>query len=308
MSGSKAISRFYEKKNLLLEKSLKNFIEVVGLSPKFGVELEFYLLGKNSQKLVDVGLVDDFISALQKKLDHNKAIYKIEKEQGFGQIEVKISHELELNLLCASVDEVRKAALELAREMGLHASFKSLPFIDDCPSAMQFNFSLHDKNGQNIFIENEKLFFSSIAAMLENVEFMMIFCAPNEEDYLRFDKKINLDLHKKGKYNAPTNICYGENNRTALVRIPGPQNGNKRIEFRLPSASSDQYLVLSGLLILLVHGLFRNIQLDESKKIFGNAFDIQYKLQEFAKNLKDAEKNFFSEENFLRNKMEKFLK
>jgi glutamine synthetase len=135
---------------------------------------------------------------------------------------------------------------------------------------------------------------------------MMIFLAPQEEDYQRFSLEINRELFKKGKFTAPTNLSFGADNRTCAIRIPTTkkdQPNSKRLEYRIASANADTVLCLSSILLALSQK-----QAPESfKQIFGNAFDEQYKVKNFCQTLKNAEEKFFAEENFIRKKMLGFL-
>jgi glutamine synthetase len=302
MNGLKVI---YKNKKFLLEKSLEFFVEATGLIPKVGVELEFYLTNQDGLRPVNQGLVDEYISDLQKNISKKSLIYKIEKEQGVSQIEVKMMFNADLIRVCDDVENIKLLAKNLAQQTHLIATFAAQPFSDDCGSALQFNISLHNQD-QNLFAKKEAILFAAIAGILDSIDSMMVFCAPNEADYLRFDRKINLQLYKQGKYTAPVNISFGENNRTAAIRIPHVEKlANTRLEFRVASANSDPYLVLSAILIAMEYGI-KN-QHERPQMLYGNAFDEQYNLPEFVKNLDDARKCFFAKGNLVREKLEEFL-
>jgi len=304
MTGLRAISDFYEKKKLILEKTISDSVFV----PYFGLELEFYLLNSSFQPCKDGDSQLSYISDLKNILKNNLAVYEIEKEHGTSQIEIKIAPSPDLARLCQNVEEIKFLIKNLAKKNNLIASFAAQPFEDDCGSALQFNFSLHDKNGENLFIKKDDLFFSSIAGMLEFIDGMMVFCAPQKEDYRRFNLEINRTLHKKGKYPAPVNVSFGDNNRSAAIRVPHPQKiEQSRIEFRVAAADADAYLVMSSLLIAVNYAIENKIILDEKKKVFGNAFDEQYGLKKFAATLEEAENDFFQEGNVMKDLLQKIL-
>ncbi len=301
MNGSNLISSFYAQKEKLLRKSFANFTNSVKFFPHFGIELEFYLLDQNLQTLENQGLVDDYILELKNIFLKNSQIYNVEKEQGRGQIEIKIAPTSDLSRLCEDIEEIKKSAKNLANKNNLIASFAAQPFVDDCGSALQFNFSLHDENGENLFAKKDELFFQSIAGMLELLDEMMIFCAPKKEDYLRFDLEINRALHKKGKYTAPVNISFGDDNRTAAIRIPRVENVKQsRIEFRVAAADSDPYLMLVSLLSVVDYGIVQKLAIQDLQKVFGNAFDEQYAIKKFAKNLQEAQKYFLRDDGIIK--------
>jgi len=304
------LSDFYKNKATLLQKSLKQFAEKTMLFPQIGIELEFYLLDQNLQRLQNQDLAVDYISFLSHLFLTDPSIYKIEKEQGATQIEIKIAPHSDLILLAQKIEGIKEVAKQLAQKNNLIACFAAQPFVDDCGSALQFNFSLHDINGENVFTKIEdflpqnqeisatknsarknKLLLHSIAGMLDSLEWAMVFYAPKEEDYLRFDLEINRALHQKGKFTAPTNISFGDNNRTAAIRLPRNEYfQNDRIEFRVAAADADPFLVLFSLLIAVENGIENSQLPQESQRVFGNAFDKQYSFKNFAKSLEVAQK------------------
>ena len=87
---------------------------------------------------------------------------------------------------------------------------------------------------------------------------------------------------------APAHICYGNNNRTVAVRVPDCRP--KRIEYRVPSSSSDAllavFIVLKSSLIGIVNNYESHVQ------IFGNAFEGQYSLEPIASSLEQARQMF----------------
>lgn len=280
MNGSKLISNLYAQREKLLRNSLADFTASLNLFPKFGVELEFYCrdgvclpASALDNGRPDAAPTDYYIAELQKLLPH----FVIEKEQGESQIEIKTHPTSDLVRLAQDVENVKSVAKNLADKKNLTADFAAQPFADDCGSALQFNFSLHDVQGKNIFSEKNDLFFQAIAGMLDLTEEIMVFCAPKNEDYLRYNIEINRALHKKGKYTAPVNICFGNNNRTALIRLPRcDDKAQNRIEFRASAADADPYLVLACLLFSIKNGIEKKALASHDLQVFGNAFDLQY--------------------------------
>lgn len=99
---------------------------------------------------------------------------------------------------------------------------------------------------------------------------------------------------------APTNICWGERNRSVLVRIPLGWIGTKdmikkanpqerepippdlnlqTVEFRLPDGSADIYLLLAGLAVAAKYGLEKEDSLEIANKLHieENIFSSEYK-------------------------------
>lgn len=99
---------------------------------------------------------------------------------------------------------------------------------------------------------------------------------------------------------APTNICWGDRNRSVLVRVPLGWTGNvnmskmvnphekddksdysdkQTVEFRCPDGSADIYLLLAGLTVAARHGLEMENSLDLIQKSYVgvNIFKDEYK-------------------------------
>ncbi len=99
---------------------------------------------------------------------------------------------------------------------------------------------------------------------------------------------------------APTNICWGDRNRSVLVRVPLGWYGNvdmintanplepqrdydhsekQTVEFRAPDGSADIYLLLAGLTVAARHGLQMDDALEYAEKTYVNVniFDKEHK-------------------------------
>jgi glutamine synthetase len=287
------IQKFYLNQEKILKNSQEFFSNSNSHTIKIGCELEFFLFEENSQKPAALDVVDDFILQL-------KEFYNVEKERGISQIEIKTDFTSDLFLLCNELENCKKHLRELAKNKNLEASFLAQPFLDDCGSALQFNISLHDESGKNLFLTDEKLLKNCAASLLLATNSMMIFLAPEEKDYQRFDFELNKKLFQNGKFPAPINLSFGADNRTCAIRIPAGKN--KRLEYRLAAAGANPWLCISAILFALAQNHDANFE-----QIFGNAFDSQYDLKNFCKNLKEAEEIFFMSENFLRKKLENGL-
>jgi len=99
---------------------------------------------------------------------------------------------------------------------------------------------------------------------------------------------------------APTNICWGDRNRSVLVRVPlgwsgvntmiyhaNPQekapitdfSSKQTVEFRCPDGSADIYLLLAGLTVAARHGIEMKNALSYAEKTYVdvNIFDEKFK-------------------------------
>lgn len=303
------LERLYSNKEIILEKTQNHFSNSSSLTVKIGCELEFFLLQKNGEAISDQSFLSAYIAELKAQLLKNfPLIYEVEKEQGVSQIEIKTVFTPDLSGLCFELENAKNFIKDFSKVQNLAASFVAQPFAQDCGNALQFNISLH-QNDENLFTKKDQLFLNVMTALLQFSDEILILVAPNHEDYLRFDEKLNFNLHKKGKFSAPINLSFGENNRTAAIRIPRiAENSGARIEYRIAAASANSHLAIAAILLVLLRGI-KDEGLDKSafKPIYGNAFDEQYSLKTFAKDFKTAEENFFKEDNFVRKYFEFLL-
>jgi len=74
-------------------------------------------------------------------------------------------------------------------------------------------------------------------------------------------------------YEAPVNLAYSANNRSASIRIPHV-NGDaaRRFEFRCPDSAGSPYLVMAALLMASIDGI-KN-QIDPGKPLDKNIYDL----------------------------------
>jgi glutamine synthetase len=238
---------------------------------KIGCELEFFLLTENQQE------VDDLIGELSTKN------WRVERERGATQIEVKTDFTDNLEALCQELEDKKNFLKNIPQK---NITFASQPFQNDCGNALQFNISLHDQGGENLFSKNEKLLGDSINSLLAATNQMMIFLAPKAEDYLRFSRELNQKLFRQGKFTAPINLSFGNNNRTCAIRIAKGESG-KRLEYRVAAANADPRLCVGGLLLALSQKSDKKFS-----PIFGNAFEEQFELANLCQSLEEAREEF----------------
>ena len=266
----------------ILKNSWEYFCNSNSLIPKIGCELEFFLLEASADEVLN------FIAELQQKN------WQVEKERGATQIEIKTDFTADLEALCIELEEKKIFIKNLATEKNLIASFAAQPFLDDCGSALQFNISLHDSGDKNVFATDEKILQNSINSLLGFTNQMLIFFAPRKEDYLRFSRELNRKIFQKGKFPAPVNLSFGNNNRTCAIRIKKTESG-KRLEYRVACADANPQLCISALLLAL-----SKKSNEEFMPTFGNAFEEKFQLKNLCQSLEEAEEEFRKDENFIR--------
>ena len=138
---------------------------------------------------------------------------------------------------------------------GLHATFMPKPIFGENGSGMHVHQSLFGvKSGKNAFFDdNDKYKLSSaakhfIAGQLEHVSAMSAVLSPTVNSYKRLVPG----------YEAPVYICWGQVNRSALIRIPRYSKGREqstRAELRCPDPSCNPYLAFAVMLKAGLEGI-----------------------------------------------------
>lgn len=297
------LRQIYQHRRDILLKS-QDFLKVILTKNsnsnhfKIGCELEFFLL-KNAQPIDDKKIIDDFLT-----------INNLKIEQGCGQFEIVTEYSDNFVKIADNLEHKKNIIINFAQEKGCQASFSSRPFENDCPSSLQFNISMHDKNDcnvnslENIYLQN------LLNCLLESTNSIFLLLSPSAKDYQRFELEYNLSLFKNGKYSAPVNISIGNENRTCGIRLTKKcfQPNSLRIEYRYGCSSADIYLSLSALILLIAQSFLKKYSLNKHI-LFGNAFEDKYlsDVSEICKNYDQAISLFFNQENFVYKKFCDFL-
>ena len=247
-----------------------------GMTLYTGIEPEFMLLSRSpegrlgpcdSTDLLDKpcydykglsrasGFLDKMVSSLRTVgID----VYQIDHEDANGQFEINFTYADALK----SADNftfVKMAASEIAREFGMIATFMPKPFSNRTGSGAHFHISIGNATTKNLFHDDgdpqglslSSMAYHFVAGILEHARALTAICAPTVNSY----KRLVVGRSLSGATWAPAYVAYGDNNRTACVRIPGG-----RIEFRLPDSGSNPYLVTAALLAAGLDGVDRKLQ------------------------------------------------
>ena len=278
---------YADPRNVL--NSILSRFKNLGLRPVIAPEMEFYLIDKQLQKnghpqmplipgtnrryeevqLLNLSEMDDFEeffelvekSAISLGIPAETAI----KECAPGQFEINLLHHNDALLMADQAFLMKRLIKNCARKFNLNATFMAKPFSEEAGNGMHAHLSIIDKDGKNIFKVNknkqpEGVFASAIAGLLKNAPDFLSFYAPHSNSYRRL-------VHNAD--HAPTTLSWGNENRTALVRLPEASNKATRLEFRLPSADSNPYLVFASILASVLNGIENEFNLE--KETIGNA-------------------------------------
>lgn len=184
-------------------------------------------------------------------------IYQIDHEDANGQFEINYTYSDALT----SSDRftfVRMAAGEIANELGMVCSFMPKPHADRPGNGMHYHLSIADKDGNNVFGDDSdpqnlglsKTAYHFLGGLLHHAPALCAFAAPTVNSY----KRLVAGGSASGATWAPVFIAYGDNNRSAMVRIP-----YGRLEFRLPDAGCNPYLVHAALIAAGLDGIDREL-------------------------------------------------
>jgi glutamine synthetase len=136
----------------------------------------------------------------------------------------------------------------------LYPTFMPKPFADRTGSGAHYNLSLADPTGKRNLFKDAKdprgcgisrLGYSFIAGVLRHAAAICAVIAPTVNSYKRLARRQNAS----GFTWAPIYQCYGDNNRTNMLRIP---LGGGRVECRAADMGNNLYL---GAALMLAAGL-----------------------------------------------------
>ncbi len=153
----------------------------------------------------------------------------------------------------------RLVVKEVALEQGMRASFMPKPFRDHPGSGMHTHLSLFEGD-RNAFYEPgseyqlSKVGRAFIAGLLVHAPELTAVTNQWVNSYKRL----------AGGGEAPAYVCWGHNNRSALVRVPmyKPAKGNStRIEYRALDSAANPYLALAVLLAAGLKGIEEGYEL-----------------------------------------------
>ena len=185
----------------------------------------------------------------------------------------------------------------LAYQYGISITFAPKITTGKAGSGMHIHTRLQ-KDGKNMYVANGELTeaaHKAIAGYLALAPSLTAFGNTNPTSYLR------LVPHQE----APTNICWGDRNRSVLVRVPlgwatkGKEmichanpleksedkdlSFKQTVEFRCPDGSADVYLLMAGLAVAARHGfeMENAVQYAKERYVNVNIFHDEHKaLQE----------------------------
>lgn len=197
-------------------------------------------------------IIDELVGAMT---ELNWGVYSFDHEDANGQWEIDFGYTNALSMADRLV-YFRMLANEIARKHGAFATFMPKPFANRTGSGAHYNMSLADiETGKNLFEVSQgedvygagvsKLAYHFIAGVLRHAKAISAVVAPTVNSY----KRLVCQGSMSGSTWAPVFCCYGNNNRTNMLRIP---SAGGRVECRAPDIACNPYL---GAALMLAAGL-----------------------------------------------------
>ena len=181
-------------------------------------------------------------------------------EGGPGQQEIDLRYADALTT-ADNLMTFRLVMQEVALEQGLFASFMPKPFRDHPGSGMHTHLSLFEGDRNAFFEPGSEYQLSKVAR-----SFIAGLLAHAPEITAVTNQWVNSYKRLAGGAEAPSWICWGHNNRSALIRVPmyKPAKGNStRIEFRSMDSACNPYLALAVLLAAGLKGIEEGYELPD---------------------------------------------
>ena len=284
----------------ILEKAEKN-----GYSYHVGPEIEFFLFRSNENRAYhDTAGYFDFsprdyttdiralmVSTLE-KLGIKVEMTHHECAPSQHEIDIQYSEALK------SADNVmilKQCIKTVAGDKDLHATFMPKPIYGVNGSGMHTHQSIFNKKDRNLFHKkSDKYNLSPLAyhfmgGQLKYIREIAAILCPTVNSYKRLVRG----------YEAPVYICWGQRNRSALIRVPRHSVGREkstRLELRCPDPSCNPYLTFAVMLAAGLKGIEEQIEppdpVEEDVYGFDDKKLAKFYIKTLPSNLKEAIEEF----------------
>ena len=173
-------------------------------------------------------------------------------EAGPGQNEIDLRYADALTT-ADNIMTFRTVVKEVAIEEGVYATFMPKPFSDKPGSGMHTHLSLFEGDANAFYGPGSQYQLSTIGR-----QFIAGLLRHANEISAVTNQFVNSYKRLWGGDEAPSFICWGHNNRSALVRVPlyKPTKGQSaRVEYRAIDSAANPYLAFSLLLAAGMKGI-----------------------------------------------------
>jgi len=242
-----------------------------GLRVKTGVEPEFFLVSP------DGSVISDQYDTAEKPCYDQQAVmrrydviaeicdcmlelgwkpYQNDHEDANGQFEMNWEYDDAL----ATADKhsfFKFMVKSIAEKHGLRATFMPKPFKGLTGSGCHAHISVWDMDGKNNAFADEAMPFglsakgkTFLGGIMRHASALAAITNPTVNSY----KRINAARTISGATWAPNTVTWTGNNRTHMVRVPGPG----RFELRLPDGAVNPYLLQAVIVAAGLSGMRKN--------------------------------------------------
>ncbi len=242
-----------------------------GLRMKTGVEPEFFLLTPQGDRVADafdnaekpcydqqavMRQYDVIAEVCDYMLELGWEAYQNDHEDATGQFEMNWKYDDVLQT--ADKHSFFKFMMKsVAEKHGLRATFMPKPFKGLTGSGCHAHISVWNLDGtRNAFADPSKELGLSdqgrtfLGGIMKHASALAAICNPTVNSY----KRINAPRTTSGATWAPNTVTWTGNNRTHMVRVPGPG----RFELRLPDGAANPYLMQAVILAAGIDGIRTN--------------------------------------------------
>jgi glutamine synthetase len=262
----------------------------LGYDYKIGLELEYFLIRRRDDGSIEIADQQDTLekpcydmAGLTRRYDFLTTVSKYCNELGWGNYandHEDANGQFEQNFTYAdaltSCDRAiffRYMVHTLAEQHGMIATFMPKPFTNLTGNGCHFHMSLWDGE-TNVFLdENDprglglsETAYHFVGGLKKHARAYSALSAPTVNSY----KRLKLGSTTSGATWSPVWISYGYNNRTQMLRIPGPG----RIEDRTIDGSANPYLAAAAILASGLDGIEKGLDAGEPNS--ENLYTISY--------------------------------
>src|SRR6187431_1564992 len=261
-----------------------------GFEFRMGLELEYFLVKQRDDGSIEIADPYDTLEkpcydmlGLTRRYDFLTTVsrycnelgwgnYANDHEDANGQFEQNFTYDDAL-VSCDRAIFFRYMVHTLAEQAGMIATFMPKPFTNLTGNGCHFHMSLW-KDGENVFLDESDArglglsaaAYSFVGGLKSHARAYSALTAPTVNSY----KRLKPGSTSSGATWSPVWISYGYNNRTQMLRIPGPG----RIEDRTIDGSCNPYLAATAVLAAGLDGIEN--RLDPGEPNSENLYDCSY--------------------------------
>jgi glutamine synthetase len=263
----------------------------MGYEFKMGLELEYFLVRRRDDGSLEIADAYDTLdkpcydmAGLTRRYDFLTTVSKYCNELGWGnyandhedangQFEQNFTYDDAL-VSCDRAIFFRYMVHTLAEQHGMIATFMPKPFTSLTGNGCHFHMSLW-RDGENLFLDEadprglglSDTAYGFVGGLKAHARASSALTAPTVNSY----KRLKYGTTTSGATWAPVWISYGYNNRTQMLRIPGPG----RIEDRTIDGSANPYLAAATVLAAGLDGIENGLEPGEpnSENLYSHSYE-----------------------------------